>query len=261
MSSNPPTKEKIYPLHCHTAYSLLDGVSTVKEYVKYCKEHEIEACSCTDHGYVMGLYDLISESEKEGIKGICGVEAYLHPGAEYVFALDKKKFDYFHLTLWAANETGYRTLLELSNVSWGDGRIVSRWGNLKPRITWEDLEENNAGLFCGSGCIEGPIVKPYLRGEKDMANLNANRLIDIFDDRLFMEVMPHKVNKNWVSRGVVEVRSTSGVRFLFDKRDILITNLGDITAEEAMKKGVTEIYGSKTNRPQKASFGERNVTL
>lgn len=257
-----PTEKKIYPLHCHTVYSLLDGVSTVDEYLKYCKEQGMEACSCTDHGYVMGLYDLVTKSEKAGIKGIPGLEAYLYPGDDYVIASDqKKKPNYFHLTLWAMNQRGYQTLLELSNCSWQEGRVINIFG-LKPRMTWEDLQENNEGIICGSGCIMGPIVCPYLRGEKDMANLNANRLLDIFGpDRLFMEVMPHRVDKDWKTKDIIQVDSLTGMTYTFDKNDVIETDQGKMTVAEAMKRRVKEITAAVTKRPQKHAFTEREITL
>lgn len=260
---NCPTTKKIYPLHAHSVYSLLDGVSTISEYIDYCKESEIGACSCTDHGYVMGLYDLITKSAKSGIKGIPGLEAYLHPGEDYVVSGgQKKRPNYFHLTLWAMNQKGYSNLLELSNCSWQDGRVINIFG-MKPRITWEDLEQNNEGIICGSGCILGPIVFPYLRGEKAMANLNANRLIDIFgNERLFMEVMPHRVDKDWKVKDVIQVDAMhSNITYTFDKSDMIETSAGIMSAEQAMKLKVPEVYSSITKRPQKHAFTEREITL
>jgi len=257
-----PTKHKILPLHAHTAYSLLDGVSQVSEYIDYCTENGLEACSCTDHGYVMGLYDLITQSESAGIKGIPGIEAYLHPGGDYVKAAhQKRRPNYFHLTLWAKNEIGYRNLLELSNCSWMDNRPINVFG-MKPRIMWEDLDKFNEGLICGSGCIMGPIALPYLRGEKAEANENANRLIDIFGDRLFMEIMPHRVDKDWSKKDVIQVDNDDGtMTYTFGKDDIIRTEIGEITAETAMKKGVMEIFDSVTKRSQKYPFNKRKISI
>jgi DNA polymerase-3 subunit alpha len=257
-----PTNLPIIPLHAHTTYSLLDGVSKVQEYLEYCSRAGISACSCTDHGYVLGLYDLVTQSKQHGIKGIPGCEFYLHPGDDYKKSENKRqKPKYFHLTIWAMNQKGYENLLELSNSSWEDGRVINVFGNNKPRITWQDLEDNNEGLICGSGCILGPISLPYMRGEKDMANLNANRLIEIFGDRLFMEVMPHRVDKNWYSKGLIQVESSDGFKFTFDKNDIVMTNLGEMTVWEAMKKDVDEIIYPITKRPQKFSFSKRDIII
>jgi len=260
--SKPPTEAKILPLHAHTAYSLLDGVSQVSEYIDYCKNNGLEACSCTDHGYVMGLYDLINQSASANIKGIPGLEAYLHPGKDYIKAPHQKKVpNYFHITLWASNHTGYKNLLELSNCSWMDDRPISVFG-MKPRVTWEDLDTFKDGLICGSGCIIGPVVFPFLRGERDMANENIHKLIDIFGDKLFLEIMPHRVDKDWLSKDIIQVDAiSSNITYTFHKDDIIQTEQGELTVEQAMKNGAMEILSSVTRRPQPHSFSTRSIKI
>jgi DNA polymerase-3 subunit alpha len=256
-----PTDKTILPLHTHTTYSLMDGVSDIQQYVKYCSENGLEACSCTDHGYVLGLYDLITKTKDTSVKGIPGLEAYLAPHEGYRFNENLRKFDYFHLTLWAQNQVGYQNLLALSTASWGLGRVVKRFGQPKPRISWEDLDQYNDGIICGSGCIEGPIVKPYLRGEKDMASYNLELLMDLFGkrDRLFMEVMPHSVDRDWESKGVIQVEGENGIKYTFKDTDKLETDFGVITAKQACEKRIEEIYSSITNRPQDFPISNRNI--
>jgi len=239
----------------------MDGVSKIDEYIKYCQENGIEACSCTDHGYVLGLYDLITKTSKTDIKGIPGAEIYLLPHKEYNVAPGKKAFKYFHLTLWAMNQTGYKNLLALSNASWGPGRVVNIFGNLKPRVAWEDLEEFNEGIICGSGCIEGPIVKPYLRGENDMAAYGLERLMEIFgsDNRLFMEVMPHNVDRDWETKGVIQVEGENGFMYTFKETDMLETDIGTISALEACTRKVTEVFSSLNDRPQEFPLSNRII--
>lgn len=256
-----PTKLNILPLHTHTAYSLMDGVSKVEEYIKYCKESGMEACSCTDHGYVLGLYDLITKCKEADLKSIAGIEAYLLPHSDYEVAPGRRKFNYFHLTLWAMNQKGYKNLLSLSNASWGPGRVVNVFGNLKPRISWEDLEEYNEGIICGSGCIEGPIVKPWLRGEPLMSQYGFNRLYSIFGEqgRLFMEVMPHTVDRDWETKGVVQVEGENGFTYTFMDTDEVETEQGFMTAKEACEKRVVEVFSSTNQRPQDFPLSNRII--
>lgn len=258
-----PTSLKILPLHTHTTYSLMDGVSTVSEYIEYCKKNEIEACSCTDHGYVLGLYDLINQTQSDSIKGIPGIELYLAPHENYNFNPALRKFDYFHLTLWAKDEIGYKNLLSISNASWGLGRVVKKFGQPKPRATWEDLEIYNDGIICGSGCIEGPIVKSFLRNEKDMATYNTERLFDIFGNknRLFMEVMPHSVDRDWTIKNVIQVEGENGFIYTFKDSDIIETELGKISVKEACEKRVEQIFSSVTKRNQEYPLANRRINL
>ena len=256
-----PTTKTILPLHTHTAYSLMDGVSDVQQYVKYCVENDMEACSCTDHGYILGLYDLITKTKDTSVKGIPGLEAYLAPHDKYTFNDDLRKFDYFHITLWAQNQVGYKNLLAISSASWGPGRVVKKFGQPKPRVFWEDLDLYNEGIICGSGCIEGPIVKPYLRNEKDMATYNLELLMDLFGkrDRLFMEVMPHSVDRDWETKGIIQVEGENGVKYTFKEKDLIETEEGPMTAKEACELKVEEIYLSITNRPQDFPISSRNI--
>jgi DNA polymerase-3 subunit alpha len=240
----------------------MDGVSEIKQYVEYCIQNGMEACSCTDHGYVLGLHDLIEKTKDTSVKGIPGIETYLAPHDEYVYNPNlKRKFDYFHLTLWASNQQGYQNLLALSNASWGLGRVVKKFGQPKPRITWEDLFTYNEGIICGSGCIEGPIVKSYLRGEKDMSAYNAELLIEIFGkkDRLFMEVMPHSVDRDWKTKGVIQVQGENGFIYTFKDTDILDTDSGKLTAKQACALGVEEIFWSNDDRPQENPLSNRRL--
>lgn len=263
-----PVRGKIYPLHCHTNYSILDAASSVEEYLDYCVKNHIPSCSCTDHGYVMGHYDLLTLSRKKGIKPIPGIEAYLHPGDDYEFRKkvrlgevqrDKEgmdvvdKFDYFHLTLWARNMNGYRNLTMLSNASWSEGRVIAKWGNLKPRITWFDLETFSEDLICGTGCAFGPVNYPLSRGEQSMAEVNLERLMRIFSGRLFVEIIPTSIRREY-KKSVVTVMDSNGRKFFFDPDDILMTDKGEITAKEAAAQRVNEVSSASPRRRQGAEI-------
>src|ERR1035437_10589193 len=102
--SDCPTSSPIHILHAHTVYSVLDGASTVDEYVKYSKDHGLGYCGICDHGYSLGLHDLITKCNKGNIIPLAGIEFYWKPRPDAVFI--EKPYDYGHLTLWAQNEIG-----------------------------------------------------------------------------------------------------------------------------------------------------------
>lgn len=261
MTAECPTNAKIYPLHAHTVYSMLDAVSSVEDYIDYCARMNLPACACTDHGYVMGHYDLFRLSEKKGIKPIPGIEVYLHPGEDYEFnqalAIGRKKaeFAYFHLTLWAMNQQGLWDLHQLSNSSWAEGRVVSRFGSLKARVTWEDLEMFGANLICGTGCVFGPVGYAWTRDEMGEMYRNAERLRRIFQGRLFVEIIPTPVRSDYVA-DAVSVSDTSGRRFSFRADDMLLTEQGEMTAREAAEAGVSEINDARPARAQECEIRE-----
>jgi DNA polymerase III alpha subunit len=239
---NSPTQAPVHVLHSHTVFSILDGAGTIDQYLDYCQKNGLSACACTDHGYVLGLYDLISKSNKAGIKPIPGLEVYLKPADWYEFK--HKPFNYFHLTLWAKNQEGYKNIMSLATRSWTQGRVVTIFGHPRPCITWDDLSLFRQGLIVGSGCIEGPIAKPLIRGEDEMAIRGAQELLNLFGDDLFFEIMPHRVTNNYVKDELIQVKNAEGVTFTFSPEDKLQTDEGLITAKQAMEKKVGFIEGA-----------------
>ena len=65
------------PLHNHSHYSLLDGLTKVSDMVKKAKEFGIPAIGLTDHGNMYGAIDFYMTCKDADIKPIIGVEAYM----------------------------------------------------------------------------------------------------------------------------------------------------------------------------------------
>jgi DNA polymerase-3 subunit alpha len=63
-------------LHVHSEYSLLDGLSRIKDLIKRTKEIGSTALALTDHGICSGIPEFIRECINEGIKPIPGCEIY-----------------------------------------------------------------------------------------------------------------------------------------------------------------------------------------
>lgn len=247
---NPcPTKSQLQLIHQHSTTSLLDAISTVSEYIAYAKTHGLTACGLTDHGVALGLHSLITKCNKVGIKPMPGVEFYLSPHPDAKF--EGKPYDMMHITIVAKNQVGYKNLIQLSSRSWMPGRVVYKWGVPKPRIAWEDMELFREGLVCGSGCIEGPIAKPLLKGEQEHALRNASHLVDIFGrDNLFMEIMPHSVNKDYSREELFVVETEQGTRLSFRPSDTVMTPDGRLTVTEVRERGITDIWDPIPKRSQ-----------
>ncbi len=64
-------------LHCHSEYSLLDGLSQVEHLVDRAKEMGFDALALTDHGAMYGAIKFYIACKKAGIKPIIGMEAYM----------------------------------------------------------------------------------------------------------------------------------------------------------------------------------------
>ena len=205
-----PTKSKLSPLHTHTSYSVLDGASSIDDYIKFCKQNDLPGLAVTDHGWMIGALEVWGKCKQAGIVGIPGVEFYVTPDTDYEFK--GKPYAYYHVTAWAVSEAGYRNLLKLGSLSFKDdkikildfldadktkigivekSRVISRFGSPKPRITFQELLEHNEGLVLGSGCLIGSINKALLNGEITGAERNLMKLMEVYKGRIFVELMPH----------------------------------------------------------------------
>ncbi|HSR89270.1 MAG TPA: DNA polymerase III subunit alpha [Candidatus Udaeobacter sp.] len=143
-------------LHVHSHYSLLDGLSKIPDLVSKAKSLGYKALALTDHGNMYGAIEFYECCQKEGIKPIIGMEAYLAPGSRF----DKDKDDkYYHLILLALDYTGYKNLMKLSSLSNLEGFYY------KPRIDKELLKQYHEGLVASSACFSGEI--PWILRKED----------------------------------------------------------------------------------------------
>ena len=93
---------------------------------------------------------------------------------------------YYHLTLLAETDTGYRNLIKLSSLAFLEGYYY------KPRMDWELLEQHHEGLIATTGCLGGHVLQALLAGDDALALERAARLQDIFGrDNLFVELQDH----------------------------------------------------------------------
>jgi DNA polymerase-3 subunit alpha len=153
------------------------------------------ALGVTDHGWLIGALELHQKCKKAGLTSLPGCEFYVRPDLGYEF--NKKPYDYYHVTVWAVSEVGYRNLIKLGSISFsetfkdGTKRVIKKVGVDKPRITFDELLEYNEGLVLGSGCLIGAINKALLQGEYSGAERNLMRLLEVYRGRFYLEIMPH----------------------------------------------------------------------
>ena len=70
-------------LHVHSEYSLLDGMSRIKDLPVRAKELGMKAIALTDHGVMYGAVDFYKECKKNDIKPIIGCEVYVAPHSRF----------------------------------------------------------------------------------------------------------------------------------------------------------------------------------
>lgn len=172
-------------LHVHSHYSLLDGLSKVKDLVKKAKEFGMPALALTDHGAMYGAIDFYKECRKNDIKPIIGCEVYVANRTRFDRdpTIDTKRY---HLTILARNLTGYKHLMKIVSAANLEGFYY------KPRIDKDLLQQYGDGLIILSGCPGSEFVALVREKQFD----KAKDLLQLYCDavgceHVFVEIMNH----------------------------------------------------------------------
>src|SRR6478735_5068311 len=182
-------------LHTHSEYSLLDGAARIEAprsnpnaptIFSEAARDGMSAIAVTDHGAMFGALRFYETARQTGLKPIMGVEAYVAPGSRFDRTPGESEEKYYHLTLLAENETGYRNLLRLVSLAHLEGFYH------RPRMDKQLLVEHADGLICLSGCLSSELGVQLVNGRYDRALAAAGAARDIFGpDNYFIEVQDH----------------------------------------------------------------------
>jgi DNA polymerase-3 subunit alpha len=164
-------------LHVHSEYSILDGACRIPALAQRAAEFEMPAVALTDHGSLAGSIQLFREARKQGVKPIVGCEVYVTDERR------AQKKGNAHLTLLAADNTGYANLIRLSSLGFLEGYYY------KPRVDWELLQQHGQGLIALSGCLSGRVCKALEESRGNDAEAELDRLAQIFgNDNVYVEL-------------------------------------------------------------------------
>jgi error-prone DNA polymerase len=126
-------------LHCHSAYSFLDGASLPEELAATALELGHRALALTDHDGVYGSMEFAHAARGLGLRPIHGAELSLADGR--------------HLTLLVAVEQGWRNLCRLLTLAHANTRERPR-DPTAPAVSLEAVCAHAEGLVCLTGCAQ-----------------------------------------------------------------------------------------------------------
>lgn len=216
-------------LHNHSEYSLLDGLSKIKEMVKRAKELDMKAIAITDHGNMFGTILFYKTCIEEGIKPIIGCEIYVSKRSRH----DKESGldnDSNHLILLAKNQTGYKNLMKIISIANLEGYYY------KPRTDMELLREHHEGLICLSACVNGYVSEPLLANQEETATKRAQALSEIFGkDNFYLEIQKHTNVKDQdvLNEKLINLSQKLGLPLVATNDNHYIYN-GDAEAQETL---------------------------
>ena len=217
-------------LHCHNEFSIRDGIGTADEHVKWAVDHNIPACSLTNHGNVSVYFRQYEACKKAGIKPIFGAELYiindrdkLIPwiGSKEEGAVEKRKdatTPRSHILLIAKNYTGLKNLFKITSQAY----IESFYRF--PLIDFRLLSENKEGIIVSTACCGGELAKLVSEDRMEEADEYIEKYKNEFGDDFYIELMsidyPHQweVNKllwNLSKKHSVKAILTTDAHYLY----------------------------------------------
>jgi error-prone DNA polymerase len=133
-------------LHCHSAYSFLDGASQPEELAARAAELGYEALALTDHDGVYGSLEFAHAAKTFGVRSITGAEVTLSGVGSTGNTTGA------HVTLLVETPKGYANLCRLLTEAHAGTRPKPGAEPLPPALPLASLLESSDGLVCLSGC-------------------------------------------------------------------------------------------------------------
>ena len=209
-------------LRVHSDYSMIDGLAKVGPLIKKNAALNLPALAITDFTNLCGLVKFYGSAHGAGIKPIIG--------ADFNVASPLVGDEFSHLTVLAANDTGYHNLTLLISRAYQRG-----YGVAGPYIDIEWLAELNEGLILLSGGRLGDIGKMLLRGNQPLAEQCLEFYQQYFADRFYLELIRtgRADEERYIHEAVafaqthdLPVAATNDVRFInaedFDAHEIRV---------------------------------------
>jgi error-prone DNA polymerase len=198
-------------LHCHSAYSFLDGASLPEELAARAAELGYDALALTDHEGLYGSLEFAYAAKAFGVRPITGAEVTLRGGA--------------HVTLLVEDAKGYSNLCRLLTAAHAETRPKPADPPLDPALDQALLEELNEGLVCLSGCARHGlgVVDPNA----------AASLARAFGDRFYVEL------QRPFERG--DVRRNASLRDLAETLGAQTVATGDAHAHDRSRTTLQDV--------------------
>jgi error-prone DNA polymerase len=170
-------------LHCHSAYSFLDGASDPAELAATAADLGYESLALTDHDNVCGAMEFAHACKGVGVRPIMGCELTVE--------VPRRLPRPVHVTLLVEDARGWASLCRLITAAHEGTRVPASNGGsrapshmrrpLPPSLRIDELERQTDGLVCLSGCArDGAVAGTWERGDPATAAWLARRLLRAF---------------------------------------------------------------------------------
>src|SRR5438034_368087 len=158
-------------LHCHSAFSFLDGASLPEQLALTASQLGLSALALTDHNGLYGAMAFEQAAKQLGLQAITGAELTLLDGS--------------HVTLLAETPEGYANLCRLITEA-----HLGREDRRDPRLDFPPPEARHAGLIVMSGCRGAWLPTVLQTHGRDAPRRPADRIKPAFGPGSFFVELP-----------------------------------------------------------------------
>lgn len=180
-------KDNYIVFHLHSdlsnAFTSMDSVNKYKQYVDKAKECGMKAIAFSEHGNIMEWLHKKEYVEKNEMKYIHGVEAYVTEN------INEKVRDNYHVGLYSKNFEGFLELNDLMSHKKAFNREDGHF-HFNPRITFDELLNTSDNIIVTTACIGGILYKGNDIIKERFINFLAEN-----NHRSFLEIQHHNVKE------------------------------------------------------------------
>ncbi len=194
-------------------------------------KNAMPAVAITDTGNLFGALEFSDTMMEKGIQPIIGMSlkvdfAEAAPTPQKQHAGLKQ----FHsLVLLAQNDVGYSNMMRLTSRSFLDIAPQD-----EAHVTWELFNQCTDGIICLSGGPSGPLNAALLQGQVLLARNTAQRLLDVFGNRLYIELQRHSLDtERATEKGLIDIAYVLGIP-LVATNEVFFAVPGDYSAHDAL---------------------------
>lgn len=191
-------------LHNHSEYSLLDGLTKVKDMAARARDLGMPAIAITDHGNMYGYVKFFNACQEQGIKPIIGCEFYVVKD----HALKGKEHKQnWHLIVLAKNYTGLQNMFRMLKIANVEGYYF------RPRIDINLLAQHSEGLIVLSACLKGEVADLILQDKQTEALNTAQLYKNIFGEDYYLEIQRHEGDEfEKIVQGKLDISKKLGIK-------------------------------------------------
>ena len=176
-----------FPLHVHSMWSLLDGLSTPTHLIDRLKAIDLPGTAVTDHGSISGSITMLKAFKDTDKKLIIGCEFYVCEHDATIKNENNRKLT--HLVLLAKNDEGWKNLIKIVSEANKPEHFY-----YKPRLSLNQLSVLLKDIIGFSGHWGSTLAEKILNGDGTISETalqdgtaHALYLKEIFGDDFYLE--------------------------------------------------------------------------